>query len=147
VNDLAQNLGATGINCNAAMLRLFDSKIESHFRISSMTRDYAWLRQTGRSTASEQHRLSVFRQKDFPRCKKIVTDPLCERAQQIRFAAPFRSRNSEKFNKRGLPRILRIMDSLRLRRFCPAYCSASPRGLSLWRCYEVQKNSKKRLKQ
>jgi hypothetical protein len=56
---------------STAMLRLFESKIESNLRISSTICDYAWLRQTERSTRSRQDQLSAFRQKDFPRRTNI----------------------------------------------------------------------------
>jgi hypothetical protein len=72
VNNLAQNRSCSKsilpktkaqqlLIVSTAMLRLFESKIESNLRISSTNCDYAWLRQTKRSTRSRQDQLSTFR--------------------------------------------------------------------------------------
>jgi hypothetical protein len=69
--DIAKNDGAARVVVRTAMLRQFESRIESNLRISSTICDYAWLRQTERSTRSVQDQLSAFRQKDFLRRTNI----------------------------------------------------------------------------
>jgi hypothetical protein len=88
---LLKTLAQQALVVTSLMLRLFDLKIESNFRIKFHECDYAWLRQTERSTKSEQDQLSASRQKDFMRRTNIFRCALRKRAQQYRFAAPFRS--------------------------------------------------------
>jgi len=64
VNKVAQNDGATDINCTSSMLRLLDSEIESSLR-RFQNCDYAWQHPDTRSTISVQFTLSISRQKRF----------------------------------------------------------------------------------
>jgi hypothetical protein len=64
VNKVAQNGGASDINCIGSMLRLFDSRIESNLR-RFQNCDYAWQHPDARSTISVQIELSASRQKRF----------------------------------------------------------------------------------